>query len=88
MVEELARNEEAGTTLTISLPEGSDKLDDAQLGDSIAVNGVCLTATSITKQQPPGGEEGEGGSASGKAAPPPKSPTHGCCGMTSSLRNV
>ena len=70
MVEKLARNEEAGTTLTISLPEGSDKLDDAQLGDSIAVNGVCLTATSITKQQPPGGEEGEGGSASGKAAPP------------------
>lgn len=43
------RNEETGTTLTISLPEGSDKLDDAQLGDSIAVNGVCLTATAITK---------------------------------------
>lgn len=27
-------------------------------------------------------------SISGKAAPPPKSPTYGCCGMTSSLRNV
>ena len=27
-------------------------------------------------------------SMSGKAAPPAKSPRHGCCGMTSSLRNV
>ncbi|RYP56511.1 hypothetical protein DL771_011830 [Monosporascus sp. 5C6A] len=47
VVEELVRNEETGTTLTIALPEGSDKLADAQLGDSIAVNGVCLTATDI-----------------------------------------
>ena len=27
-------------------------------------------------------------SMSGKAAPPAKSPRHGCCGLTSSLRNV
>ena len=27
-------------------------------------------------------------SMSGKAAPPAKSPYHGCCGLTSSLRNV
>ena len=27
-------------------------------------------------------------SMSGKAAPPAKSPHHGCCGLTSSLRNV
>ncbi|EMR71236.1 putative riboflavin synthase alpha chain protein [Eutypa lata UCREL1] len=47
VVEELVRNEETGTTLTIALPPNSDKLSDAQLGDSIAVNGVCLTATDI-----------------------------------------
>lgn len=49
MVEELVRNEETGTTLTIALPAGSDKLADAQLGDSIAINGVCLTATAIER---------------------------------------
>ncbi|KAK7924726.1 riboflavin synthase-like protein [Apiospora marii] len=37
-----------GTSLTISLPTTSTLLYDAQLGDSIAVNGVCLTATSLT----------------------------------------
>ncbi|RYP93468.1 hypothetical protein DL770_000352 [Monosporascus sp. CRB-9-2] len=51
VVEELVRNEETGTTLTIALPEGSDKLADAQLGDSIAVNGVCLTATDINNNK-------------------------------------
>ncbi|KAK7746195.1 hypothetical protein SLS62_009485 [Diatrype stigma] len=49
VVEELVRNEETGTTLTIALPAGSDKLADAQLGDSIAINGVCLTATDIVQ---------------------------------------
>ncbi|RYP34945.1 hypothetical protein DL767_004022 [Monosporascus sp. MG133] len=57
VVEELVRNEETGTTLTIALPEGSDKLADAQLGDSIAVNGVCLTATDISNNKP-GGDGG------------------------------
>ncbi|RYP54971.1 hypothetical protein DL768_000287 [Monosporascus sp. mg162] len=60
VVEELVRNEETGTTLTIALPEGSDKLADAQLGDSIAVNGVCLTATEINNKKPADG--GGGGS--------------------------
>ncbi|RYP03181.1 hypothetical protein DL764_005330 [Monosporascus ibericus] len=55
VVEELVRNDETGTTLTIALPEGSDKLADAQLGDSIAVNGVCLTATNINNKHDGGG---------------------------------
>ncbi|KAK8019540.1 Riboflavin synthase [Apiospora arundinis] len=42
-----------GTSLTISLPATSTLLSDAQLGDSIAVNGVCLTATSITSDPAP-----------------------------------
>ncbi|KAK8089609.1 hypothetical protein PG997_004570 [Apiospora hydei] len=42
-----------GTSLTISLPATSTLLSDAQLGDSIAVNGVCLTATSITAAADP-----------------------------------
>ncbi|KAI1859765.1 hypothetical protein JX265_010214 [Neoarthrinium moseri] len=41
-----------GTSLTISLPASSTLLSDAQLGDSIAINGVCLTATSITPSPP------------------------------------
>ncbi|KAI0593893.1 riboflavin synthase [Biscogniauxia sp. FL1348] len=45
-------DETGGTSLTISLPETSTLLADAQLGDSIAINGVCLTATAI---QPGGG---------------------------------
>ncbi|RYP23088.1 hypothetical protein DL765_001343 [Monosporascus sp. GIB2] len=57
VVEELVRNEETGTTLTIALPEGSDKLADAQLGDSIAVNGVCLTATDINNNNEHGGDK-------------------------------
>ncbi|KAI0009764.1 Lumazine-binding protein [Xylariaceae sp. FL0662B] len=40
-------DETGGTSLTIELPETSKLLEDAQLGDSISVNGVCLTATSI-----------------------------------------
>ncbi|RYP87359.1 hypothetical protein DL769_000563 [Monosporascus sp. CRB-8-3] len=61
VVEELVRNEETGTTLTIALPEGSDKLADAQLGDSIAVNGVCLTATDIINDSNKHGGGGGGG---------------------------
>ncbi|KAK1783709.1 hypothetical protein QBC45DRAFT_1509 [Copromyces sp. CBS 386.78] len=37
-----------GTTLTITLPSSSSLLSDCHLGDSIAVNGVCLTVTSFT----------------------------------------
>jgi riboflavin synthase len=36
-----------GAELTVSLKEGSEVLSDAYIGCSIAVNGVCLTATSI-----------------------------------------
>lgn len=37
-----------GTTLTITLPSTSPLLSDAHLGDSIAINGVCLTVTTFT----------------------------------------
>ncbi|KAK3389088.1 hypothetical protein B0T20DRAFT_457060 [Sordaria brevicollis] len=37
-----------GTTLTITLPSSSSLLSDCHLGDSIAVNGVCLTVTTFT----------------------------------------
>lgn len=48
MVAELNPNDETGgTSLTITLPESSKLLEDAQLGDSISINGVCLTATNI-----------------------------------------
>ncbi|MCK5914778.1 MAG: riboflavin synthase, partial [Deltaproteobacteria bacterium] len=47
--------EEIGTILSSNLTRGSGELkiaaklilDDAKLGDSIAVNGVCLTITHI-----------------------------------------
>ncbi|KAI1490667.1 riboflavin synthase [Biscogniauxia mediterranea] len=48
-------DETGGTSLTISLPETSTLLADAQLGDSIAVNGVCLTATAIHAANTGGG---------------------------------
>ncbi|KAK3900723.1 hypothetical protein C8A05DRAFT_17001 [Staphylotrichum tortipilum] len=37
-----------GTSLTITLPPTSPLLSDCHLGDSIAINGVCLTVTSFT----------------------------------------
>lgn len=37
--------------MTISLPTGSSLLSDCHDGDSIAVNGVCLTVTSFTPTQ-------------------------------------
>ncbi|TLD23325.1 hypothetical protein PspLS_07485 [Pyricularia sp. CBS 133598] len=40
-----------GTSLTIALPTGSSLLSDCHDGDSIAVNGVCLTVTSFTPTQ-------------------------------------
>jgi riboflavin synthase len=48
VVAELNTNDETGgTSLTISLPENSKLLSDANLGDSIAINGVCLTVTAF-----------------------------------------
>lgn len=41
-----------GTSLTISLPPTSELLSDVHLGDSIAVNGVCLTVTGFTPSPP------------------------------------
>jgi riboflavin synthase len=37
-----------GTALTVQLPAKSSLLLDAGLGDSISINGVCLTLTSFT----------------------------------------
>ncbi|KAK4128871.1 riboflavin synthase-like protein [Parathielavia appendiculata] len=42
-----------GTSLTITLPPSSSLLSDAHLGDSIAINGVCLTVTSFTPSPTP-----------------------------------
>lgn len=42
-----------GSNLTISLPTSSSLLADCQDGDSIAVNGVCLTVTSFTTAPTP-----------------------------------
>ncbi|KAI0017243.1 Lumazine-binding protein [Xylariomycetidae sp. FL0641] len=50
VVAELDANDATGgTSLTIELPAASTLLRDAQLGDSIAVNGVCLTATELLR---------------------------------------
>lgn len=40
-----SHDETGGTSLTVSIPTGSALLSDAHLGDSIAINGVCLTVT-------------------------------------------
>ncbi|KAI1107796.1 Lumazine-binding protein [Jackrogersella minutella] len=45
-------DETGGTSLTITLPPTSKLLEDAELGDSISVNGVCLTATDLSKPSP------------------------------------
>ncbi|KAK7423340.1 Riboflavin synthase alpha chain [Neonectria punicea] len=39
-----------GTSMIISLPTGSSLLSDCHDGDSIAINGVCLTVTSFTPE--------------------------------------
>ncbi|KAI0135561.1 Lumazine-binding protein [Daldinia grandis] len=41
-------DETGGTSLTIALPASSTLLEGALLGDSISVNGVCLTATHLS----------------------------------------
>ncbi|KAI0392399.1 riboflavin synthase-like protein [Xylariaceae sp. FL0594] len=43
-----SHDETGGTSLTITLPASSKLLEDAALGDSIAINGVCLTATELS----------------------------------------
>ncbi|KAK4192815.1 riboflavin synthase [Podospora australis] len=44
---------DGGTTLTITLPATSSLLSDCTLGDSIAVNGVCLTVTTFSLSPTP-----------------------------------
>ncbi|KFA64445.1 hypothetical protein S40285_01031 [Stachybotrys chlorohalonatus IBT 40285] len=39
-----------GTSITITIPSTSSLLSDCHEGDSIAVNGVCLTVTNFTPQ--------------------------------------
>lgn len=49
MVAELNQNDATGgTSLTISLPASSTLLADCHEGDSIAVNGVCLTVVTFS----------------------------------------
>ncbi|CAK7566688.1 MAG: Riboflavin synthase alpha chain [Sporothrix epigloea] len=40
-------DETGGTSVTVRLPEGSQLLSDVHLGDSIAINGCCLTVTAF-----------------------------------------
>lgn len=56
-------DETGGTSLTITLPPSSKLLEDAALGDSIAINGVCLTATALSKPEPGSGSGSESGAA-------------------------
>ncbi|KKY36092.1 putative riboflavin synthase alpha chain [Diaporthe ampelina] len=41
-----------GTSLTINLPQDSTLLSDCHEGDSIAINGVCLTVVTFTPKDP------------------------------------
>ncbi|CAF3547226.1 hypothetical protein SNK03_001308 [Fusarium graminearum] len=51
VVSKLDNNDSTGgTSLTISIPSGSQLLSDCHDGDSISVNGVCLTVTSFTPE--------------------------------------
>ncbi|KAK4205253.1 putative riboflavin synthase alpha chain [Triangularia verruculosa] len=43
---------DGGTTLTITLPPSSSLLSDCHLGDSISINGVCLTVTTFSLSSP------------------------------------
>ncbi|KAM0443557.1 hypothetical protein ACHAQK_003204 [Fusarium lateritium] len=45
-----ANDSTGGTSLTISISSGSELLADCHDGDSISVNGVCLTVTSFTPE--------------------------------------
>ncbi|KAI1828059.1 riboflavin synthase-like protein [Xylaria intraflava] len=48
-----SHDETGGTSLTITVPASSKLLEDAALGDSIAINGVCLTATALSGPDAP-----------------------------------
>lgn len=53
VVAELNPNDSTGgTSLTIALPESSTLLSDCHEGDSIAINGVCLTVVTFTTSAP------------------------------------
>lgn len=52
VVSAIEGDRETGKTMTITVPKTSALLSDAQLGDSIATNGVCLTITSLTQSTP------------------------------------
>lgn len=41
-------DETGGTSMTITIPQGSPLLQDCHDGDSISVNGCCLTVTAFT----------------------------------------
>jgi riboflavin synthase len=46
-----ALNEQSGNGLALTIAPGSLNLSDVKLGDSIAVNGVCLTVTALDNRQ-------------------------------------
>lgn len=46
-----AWNEQSGNGLALTIAPGSLDLSDVKLGDSIAVNGVCLTVTALDNRQ-------------------------------------
>ncbi|KAK5987399.1 Riboflavin synthase [Cladobotryum mycophilum] len=49
VISQLVKDAATGSsTMTVSVPSGSELLKDCHLGDSIAINGVCLTVTSFT----------------------------------------
>lgn len=52
MVSAIEGNDETGKTMTVIIPQASVLLSDAQLGDSISTNGVCLTITSLLPSPP------------------------------------
>ncbi|TPX07003.1 uncharacterized protein E0L32_011071 [Thyridium curvatum] len=56
VVSELNKNDSTGgTSLTVTLPAGSQLLSDCHEGDSIAVNGVCLTVVTFSHSDASGG---------------------------------
>jgi riboflavin synthase len=52
VVSTIEGDDETGKTMTIIAPQASVLLSDAQLGDSISTNGVCLTITSLLPSPP------------------------------------
>ena len=46
-----ALNEQSGNGLALTIAPGSLDLSDVKLGDSIAVNGICLTVTALDNRQ-------------------------------------